>query len=244
MLNFVLCDDNLPILKRLSQMLNSVIEKYDYEGQIGFEATDADSILDYVSNNHTDVLILDINLKSDISGIDLAQKVRQTNKDIYIIFTTGHLEYAMLAYKVKTFDYLAKPITKERLEETVKRLFEDVAHSTKTYVSIGKKTIVEQNEIQYIKRDGMKLVFYTNNTEYEIYSSFAKIMKDLPENFIRCHKYYIANINKIKNIETATNTITFNDSKQCFIGPKYKNDFMEVFNYGNSTNNLDSNVNT
>ena len=31
MLNFVLCDDNLPILKRLSQMLKSVFEKYDYD---------------------------------------------------------------------------------------------------------------------------------------------------------------------------------------------------------------------
>ena len=244
MLNFVLCDDNLPVLKRLSNMLKSVFIKYDYEAQIGLEADNANDVLNYVSKHHTDVLILDINLKSDISGIDLAQKVRKNNKNVYIIFTTGHLEYVMLAYKVKTFDYLPKPITKEKLEETITRLFDDVSHLPKTYITIGTKTILDQDEIQYIKRDGMKLVFYTNNREYETYSSFNKIKDQLPENFVRCHKSYIANINNISNVEALTNTITFNDNKQCYIGPKYKNNFMEVFNYGNITNNMDSNNNT
>ena len=45
---------------------------------------------------------------------------------------------------------------------------------------------------------------------------------------------------EIDNINISTNTISFDNNEKCYIGPKYKNNFMEVFNNGNFTNNLDS----
>ena len=239
MLNFVLCDDNLPVLNRFSTMLNNIFTKHDYEAKIVFQSGNANEVLNYITENHTDVLLLDINLKSNMTGIDLAKQVRKHNKNLYLIFTTGHLEYAMLAYKVKTFDYLAKPITQERLEETIVRLFEDITHSPKNYISLSNKVLIDQDEIQYIKRDGMKLVFCTPTKQYQTYSSFNKIMDTLPHNFVRCHKSYVANINNITNVESKTNTISFGEDAKCFIGPKYKNEFLEVVNYGNFTNNMD-----
>ena len=86
----------------------------------------------------------------------------------------------------------------------------------------------------------MKLVYCTNSGEYEIYSSFNKIENTLPNNFIRCHKSYIANTNNIINININNNTIIFNNDLSCDIGPKYKNNLMEVFKHGNISNNLDS----
>ena len=231
MLNFVLCDDNLSLLNKLSKMLESIFVNNNYDGQVSFKSSDAQDVLSFVNSNKTDVLLLDINLKSNMSGLDLAEQVRLTNKECYLIFTTGHLEYAIVAYKLKTFDYLPKPITYERLEDTVKRLFEDIGGLPKKYIKIdNKNTFIDENEIQYIKRDGMKLVFHTDSGEYKTYSSFNKFQKNLPENFVRCHKSYIANINKIVNIELLNNTILFNNNSQCEIGPKYKKFLMEVIN--------------
>ena len=73
----------------------------------------------------------------------------------------------------------------------------------------------------------MKLIFYTDTREYQIYSSLSKISELLPNNFIRCHKSYIININKITNIQASLNTVLFEHDK-CYIGPKYKNNLMEV----------------
>ena len=240
MLNFVICDDNLNIVARLSEMLELLFAKLDMDAKVAFTSDNAASILDYVNHHHVDVLILDINLNSSISGIELAQTIRKTNKNIYIIFSTGHLEYSLIAYSVKTFDYLPKPITMERLEVTLKRLMEDIKFADKEFLYIDKNTFINHADINLIKRDGMKVVFCTSNQEYETYSSFNKLQNILPDNFIRCHKSFIVNTNNISNINSSKNEIIFQDHSSCGIGPKYKNKVMEVFNYGNFTNNLDS----
>lgn len=235
MLNFVICDDNLNILDKLSKMLENIFTKNDLDAKVSFASNNVDEILDYVYFNKTDVLILDINLKSNKTGLEIAEAVRKKNKNIYIIFTTAHLEYALVAYKFKTFDYLAKPITLDRLEETIKRLFDDIFGTPKKYIKIdNKNTIVDESEIEFIKRDGMKVIFHTESRDYEIYSSFNKLQDTLPDNFIRCHKSYIANIDRISNIEPVENKIIFDNNFCCDIGPKYKKNLMEVMNnYGN-----------
>ena len=101
------------------------------------------------------------------------------------------------------------------------------------------KLLLKENDIDYIKKDGMKLVFCTQNKNYETYSSFSKIKNCLPENFIRCHKSYIANIDRISDINYSKNTILFSHNEYCFIGAKYKNNILEVIKNGNITNNLD-----
>lgn len=235
MLNFVICDDNLNILDKLEKMLDTIFCKNDFEAQVVFKSDNVEDISNYIASNKVDVVMLDINLKSNKTGIELAKEIRKINKNIYIIFTTGHLEYAMLAYKVKTFDYIAKPINYDRLEETIIRLFEDVTSVPKRYLKIdNKNTLIDESEIQYIKRDGMKLVFHTNSRDYDTYSSFNKFQDKLPKNYIRCHKSCIANINQIKDVEPVSGTITFKSGDTCGIGPKYKSYLMEVLNnYGN-----------
>lgn len=229
MLNFIICDDNLKIVKKLTDMLENIFMQNNYEATVSFTTDNADKILEYVKLNKTDVVILDINLKSNKTGLEIAEEIRAQNKDIYIIFLTGHLEYALVAYKYKTFDYIPKPITQERLELTINRLFNDIYSKPKKYIRLdNKNTIIDEAEVNYIKRDGMKLVFNTNCRNYEIYSSFNKIQDKLPENFVRCHKSYIINVDKISNVEPIRNRVFFNDNNFCDIGPKYKNDFMEV----------------
>ena len=223
MLNFVLCDDNLVIVNKLKEMLEFLFVKHDIEAKVTFTSDNSIDVLDFIANNHVDVIILDINLNSNISGLELAKRVRKNNKGVYIIFSTGHLEYSLIAYSVKTFDYLPKPITIERLEVTLLRLLEDVKFSNKKFIYIDNKTIINYSEINYIKKDGMKLVFCTDSHKYETYNSFSKIQSILPDNFIRCHKSYIANADNISNINTNKNIILFKNDLSCEIGPKYKN---------------------
>ncbi len=240
MLNFVICDDNPAVLNRLSKMLESIFINNDIDAEIGLKALNASDVINYLKTNKVDVLILDINLKSEITGCDIANMVRKKNKDVYIIFTTGHLEYVLIAYKYKTFDYLPKPIVDERLEETILRLMDDIKFTPSKFIKLNNnKTIINQDEINYIKKDGMKLVFCTNTRTYETYSSFNKIKDCLPDNFVRCHKSYIVNVKNISDINSNKNTILFSPNESCSIGAKYKNEIMEVLKNGTFTNDMD-----
>lgn len=240
MLNFVICDDNPAILNKLSRMLESIFINNNIDAEIGLKALTASDVINYMEHNKVDVLILDINLKSETTGCDIANMVRKKNKDVYIIFTTGHLEYALIAYKYKTFDYLPKPIIDEKLEETILRLIEDIKRTPSKFIRLNNnKTIINQDEVNYIKKDGMKLVFCTNSRTYETYSSFNKIESCLPDNFVRCHKSFIVNTKNITDINSNKNTILFSANETCSIGAKYKNKILEVLKNGNSTNNLE-----
>ena len=194
MLNFIICDDNLNTLNQIAKMLEIIFTKNDFEANISLKTTNETTLLDFVPNNSVDVIILDIQLHSSVNGLDIASKIREYNKDCYIIFTTAHSEFVFLAYQCKTFDYICKPITMVRLEETILRLFSDIngTQISKKYIKLdNKNTIINENDIQYIKREGMKIIFHTTTRNYEIYSSFAKLQNQLPENFVRCHKSFI-----------------------------------------------------
>ena len=185
-------------------------------------------VLLFVKN---DVIIFDIELDTKRRGLEIAEEIREKDKNCYFIFITGHLEYGFVAFQCKTFDYLPKPISGKRLEQTIMRLFDDINGSNKKFIKLdNKNTIIEESEIKYIKKDGMKIIFHTSSRDYEVYSSFAKIENELPDSFVRCHKSFIANINNITKVEPVSNMVYFNDSS-CDIGPKYKNNFIKVVNH-------------
>ncbi len=239
MLNFVLCDDNPSFLHGLEIMLSKLLIKHNLDAKIGFKTDSTSKLLEYVSSNSVNVLFLDITLKDKNVGLNVAEEIRKINKNVQLIFTTAHFEFVMEAYKVNAFDYLVKPISQDKLEETLLRLIDYIDNSNCRFIKINGSTFVNQNDIEYIKKEGMKLVYCTKDAEYESYSSFTKIMNVLPHDFVRCHKSFIANISNIQHIETNTNTIFFNNGSKCYIGPSYKNNFMEVIKFGNSSKNLD-----
>ena len=243
MLDFVICDDNANALSRLEKLLESAFISRNLEAQIVLSTTEPGDLINFLKHNSVNVVILDIDLKAKVTGLDLANLIRKQDKNVYIIFTTGHLEYGLIAYKYKTFDYLPKPVTIERLLDTLDRLVDDMFGDDTKFVRLdNNKTIIKQDGIQYIQKDGMKVIFHTDTRDYETYSSFKKILPQLPHQFVQCHKSYIVNTKKITDVDVINNSIFLNNNEnlKCYIGPKYKNQLMEVLNYGNISNYLDN----
>ena len=104
MLDFVLCDDNVNVLNKLEKMLEAIFISRKFDAQIVLSTTKPDELINFVKTHNVNVLFLDIELKTNVSGLDLADMIRKKDKNAYIIFTTGHLEYGLMAYKYKTFD--------------------------------------------------------------------------------------------------------------------------------------------
>ena len=172
----------------------------------------------------------------------MAEKIRSINKKIYIIFETAHLEYLLLAYKYKTFDYLPKPISLSNLESTISRLFNDIGTEPlkKSFIKLSNGKLINSNSIFYIEKDNMKLIFRADEEDYSIYSSFNKIQPKLPTNFVRCHKSYIVNVNNIKHINNSIIHFDKTGEIKCYIGQVYRKKFLEVLKHESYTNTNDT----
>lgn len=237
MIKFALCDDNLKLLSKQKEILETIFLNNDYDATVTFTCDNPKSLLDYLKNNEVDVLFLDIDLNSKSNGIDIAKRIRKNNKSIYIVFVTGHFEYIFSAFECKTFDFIQKPFTRAKLEKTVSRLFDDFNGNSANFIKLNSNNkLINQDLVNYIQKDGMKTIYNLHSGSISSYGSFKDISNDLPTNFVRCHKSFIVNVDNISNIDLKNSTIFFKDSQnsKCYIGPKYKNNFMEVLNnYGN-----------
>ncbi|MGE8037000.1 response regulator [Lysinibacillus sp. NPDC093692] len=69
------------------------------------------------------VAFLDIEMPG-MNGLEIAQLLKEWNKNIYIVFVTAYRDYAVQAFEIHSLDYLLKPISKARLETTINRIQE------------------------------------------------------------------------------------------------------------------------
>ena len=234
MLNFVLCDDENLMLDKISSLFEKAFIKTDLDAKIVLKTSDYKEVVSFMSSNTVNVVVLDIEFKnSNLNGLNIAEEIRKINNSCYIFFITSHYEYLAQAYDYKTFAYLFKnSLNLNTISKTLTRLSNDVSGNSKKFIKIDSKgTFIELSEIKFIEKHGMKLIYHTIDECFYAYTSFTKIEHLLPQNFVRCHKSFIANINNISSISLSDNSIIFNNNEICYIGPKYKNSFLEMINY-------------
>jgi two-component SAPR family response regulator len=72
----------------------------------------------FLMKNRVDMAFVDINMPEEC-GLDLAKRILMEGKDIAITFITAHKEYALEAFEMHAFDYIVKPISQSKLENTI-----------------------------------------------------------------------------------------------------------------------------
>lgn len=116
MIRAIIVDDEQPSVVKLEKLLNE-------SGMVEVRNTFTEPLvaLDYVKNNQVDVAFLDIEMP-DMDGIELANRVIDLQGRIAVVFITAYNQYAVEAFRLNALDYLMKPVTVERLRETLERI--------------------------------------------------------------------------------------------------------------------------
>jgi len=112
----VLVVDDEPAMLIAMKRLLSKAEGVELAGSF----RNAAEALEFVRDNQVDLAFLDIQIGED-NGLELARGLRSLCADADIVFTTSHTEYAIPAYDVYPLDYMVKPISGKRLEQTIAR---------------------------------------------------------------------------------------------------------------------------
>jgi two-component system response regulator AgrA len=216
MLRFIVCEDNKEFLNRIGNIITKVMMPYNFEYKISkFTSYDKEVTEIIKRKNEQKVYILDIEL-GDVSGLEIASEIREQDLESIIIFVTSHNECKndIFYSRLLAIDYIPKD-----------RLWEDRLESTLDYTlkAINRRRVlafefnynsyrIPFNDILYIEKvqDNQKCVINTENgNQFEIITTITELSEKLGPNFFQSHKSCIVNIDKIKKINYADNTITF-----------------------------------
>ena len=176
-------------------------------------------IYEGIKNHEIDVLFLDVDFNNNgKNGVEFGIELRKINKDFKLIFMTSHLEYVMLAYKCKTFDYISKPIDSDKVAAVLKRLTADLSECELGLLKVNKDYMLRTKDILFIERNKSKDTIYTNDATYETCYSLNSLESELPNSFVRVHRSYIVNSKQIYKISRENKSIYFNENLSCPLG--------------------------
>lgn len=173
-----------------------------------------------------DITFLDMEMNK-LSGLDTARLIVGKTR---IIFATGHLSYAYQSYSVEAVDYLLKPFNYSQFLQAIRKAEKTLAakpiESGDDYIFIlvegrTKRIRIALRDIYYISAEANYVNIYLETQKYLIYIT----LKDMEEKirspqFLRVHRSYIVNLQKI--IAVDGNTLVLANNAQVAIGASYK----------------------
>lgn len=208
----LICDDE----PGMRLILRKKIEKTDGFSLIG-EAVNGDEAITRFQELHPQVVFMDVDMPQR-NGIECARAIQDMNPAAIIIFATAHEEYRQEAFEVYAFDYLVKPFNLERLEQTLDRIRKTrqpapqkpVPRPAQIRQVQGRLMLkhkdgvafIDQQDILLVQREERSTVIYTDDGQrYVLSESLSETEARLdPDTFFRCHKSYIINLRRIRNI--------------------------------------------
>lgn len=151
------------------------------------------------------LLVLDIEM-GEISGLELAKRIRFEDKKIPIIFVTGYDEYIQYGYDVSALHYLIKPVNKEKLFQTLGKLSEK-EEAVKSLVLSAENEVrrIQMNQVLYVEAAGHGSIMHTTNEVIRLKESFGEIEKQvLPmDEAVKCHRAYLVNLRFVSAVQNA-----------------------------------------
>lgn len=197
--------------------------------------------LQFVNNNHVDLIYLDINMPN-LNGISFLELLQNKSK---VILTTAYTEYAIEGYKFDVIDYLLKPISFEKfLKASLKALGTEVraegnqssqnSQPIEDYIMVqtenkGKYKKVNYNDINYAEAMlNYAAIVTLDNEKVILHISMKELIERLPSHlFIRIHKSYIVALKQIKYIEAAE-VVLLNDAQRLPLGVTFKENLFKI----------------
>lgn len=152
-------------------------------------------------NQQIDILFLDIQMRG-LNGLKAAEKIREKDDSMFIIFLTGYKGFMQAGYRVKAFRYLLKPINENEFTQTLTEAVNDITKNYKAIIGLeGETLFIRLKDIIYIEYVDRCTVIRTQRGTYESTTTMNEWETILNTgDFFRVHKAYIVNMEYINEI--------------------------------------------
>ncbi|MER2028688.1 MAG: LytTR family DNA-binding domain-containing protein [Solibacillus sp.] len=228
-MNIVICEDDRVQLGKTKEIIENYAMIEANGMKVVLATTNPHDVVSFLQEDKADCYFLDIDLKDEITGITLGSKIREDDPIANLVYITTHAEMSFLTfiYKLAALDFIIKdnPDTlKEKILSTLKE-----AH--RRYLKIGEQESVQKLQIKTTGRthnidfqniyffeaspDSHKIILHLENEHIEFYGRL-KNFEGLHSDLYRCHKSFIVNKSKIKNIDLKERSIMLDNGELCY----------------------------
>lgn len=210
------------------EVIRQLCERIDYINliQVFTQVSKAEK---YLKKFPVDLVFLDIQMP-ELNGVDFVHKIP---KNVSVIFTTAHREFAVEGFDLQAVDYLLKPIRLERFETACNRL-KEANEFRKVRMTPIESSLQVRSEYALVKIPFADILYLETMDDYiRIHRlgkkpvltlmTMKKILAKLPEaDFMRVHRSYVVPLFKIEAVRGKTISLGVTDIP---IGVSYENDF-------------------
>jgi DNA-binding LytR/AlgR family response regulator len=231
-MKYLIIDDN-PMARAVLRQIASSLEGLTLAGECA-SALDA---FNFLQKEPVDLLLLDVEMP-EMSGLELLQNLSTRP---LVILITSKTEYAAEAFDLNVADYIVKPVTIARFMGAIQKARElwDGRHNTveqsteKDYLFVrtdGALIKIRYDEILWVQALVDYVQFVTvSGKKYTVHATMKAVVNHLSDRrFVRSHRSYIVNSDKIDRIEEGAMIVV---GKQVIpMSDQYKTGVMERIN--------------
>jgi len=193
-------------------------------------ADNATEAFEMVSEVRPDFMLVDVNIKGDIDGIELVNRLIKLDPELLVIYVTSYQDERTFkrASKTAPVAFLPKPIDEEQISRTLELLINKISVGqpndaiSQTSNAFTNKSVfvkadhalvkVQLADIHYIEVQNRDCIIYIGDTSYTIRRTLSELESKLPDGLLtKVHRSYLVNLNYLDSYDMLTNKIIIGD---------------------------------
>lgn len=229
MFRIAICDDEEYFRNREKKLIEQYMENRGYDCQTDLYASGKKLLERTDADMPYDIIFLDISME-ELDGLQTAERIRELSENVYIVFVTAYITYALDGYKVGAVRYLLKE--EESLENAMKECLDTITVHMKEEEAVcefdfqsGKKKL-PADAVLYVESRLHRVIYYVLENgikEYFRYDRLDEVEKELRQyGFFRVHQSFLVNMKYAKSVERYR--VTLENGTEVSISKKYYKD--------------------
>ena len=204
MIRVAIVEDDAEVQGVLQEYVRRYTRQYGTEFEVTLFADGVDILDDYRAVY--DIIFLDVEMKH-LDGMTTAERIRQMDAEVILIFITNMAQYAIRGYEVDALDYVLKPVNYyqfcTKLSRAIQRVQRRRGGQVVLQLAGGGIQLLDTADIYYLETRSRMLYYHTAKGEFAVRASLQSAEKQLAEyHFVRCNQCYLVNLAYVKGIES------------------------------------------
>ena len=150
-----------------------------------------------------DLILLDIDLGGgNLSGLELARRIRETDARVALAFLTNHPGYVFAGYEVAALRYLMKPVAEDNLFPLLDLVLARIGRVSRYLVVAvdGEPRRLEADSILFLEARGHTVLLETGNGPVAVKEPLSALSRRLGEDFVPAHRSFLVNLRRVERV--------------------------------------------